>query len=457
MHFLKYRTELKRAGVRIVSITQNAGDDPAGELSMSMLALFDEYTSMETAKHVQRAMLENARQGFWNGQTPPLGYRSYEAEKRGNKSKRRLEVDEDEAFVVRKIFELYLTGPNGSGPLGITRLASWLNDNGFRYRSKRFHVSNVGAALRNTAYIGVAYYNKRNSKTRTVRPEEEWIPISIPAIVSDDIFDAAQQKLLDNRPTVRPARISTTNNLLIGLVTCGCGGDGCGGGMVTSTGKGGRYKYYACSNRARSGKSTCKGRRIPMGRLDDIVLDAIEARLLQPARLRELLSAWLDHSNQAEEGRREKLRQLRSRQTSLDAGLERLLDLVTEGHLTASDKRFAKKHAEQKAQLTQVEADIVLLERQLAKSAQRITPQLIDQFAEILRNGLRKGDPALRQYYVRSLLDRVEVGDDEIRLSGSSKALEHAVGRINTSAKPEVPIIERKWCARQDSNLWPPD
>ena len=287
-------------------------------------------------------MLQNARLGFWNGQTPPLGYRSFEAERRGNKSKRKLEINDDEAFVVRKIFELYLTGPAGSGPLGITRLASWMNENGFRYRGKDFHISNVGALLRNTAYIGVAYYNKRDSKANSERPEEEWIPVPVPAIIAEDVFEAAQQKLFPSRPKVRPARVTTTSNLLIGLVTCGCGGDGCGGGMVTSSGKSGRYKYYACSTRARSGKSACKGRRIPMGQLDDVVIDALKTRLLQPNRLRELLSEWLDHSRKAEEARREKLRHLRSRQTSLNAGLERLLDLVTEGHLTAPDKLLSR-------------------------------------------------------------------------------------------------------------------
>lgn len=133
----------------------------------------------------------------------------------------------------------------------------------------------------------------------------------MPAVIPDDAFEAAQQKLVSNQPTVRPAQVPTNSNLLIGLVTCGCGGDG----MVTSTGKGRRYKYYAYSNRARSGKSACKGRRISMGQLDDVVLDALEARLLQPSRLREPLSEWLDHSNKAEEARREKLRQLRTRQT----------------------------------------------------------------------------------------------------------------------------------------------
>ena len=44
-----------------------------------MIALFDEYQSKENAKHVLRSMKENARQGFWNGSKPPIGYRIVEA------------------------------------------------------------------------------------------------------------------------------------------------------------------------------------------------------------------------------------------------------------------------------------------------------------------------------------------------------------------------------------------
>jgi len=32
-----------------------------------VVVLFDEYSSQENAKHVRRAMRENAKQGFWNG------------------------------------------------------------------------------------------------------------------------------------------------------------------------------------------------------------------------------------------------------------------------------------------------------------------------------------------------------------------------------------------------------
>jgi site-specific DNA recombinase len=50
-----------------------------------VIALFDEYQSKKNAKHVIRSMKENAREGFWNGATCPLGYRLVEIEKRGAK------------------------------------------------------------------------------------------------------------------------------------------------------------------------------------------------------------------------------------------------------------------------------------------------------------------------------------------------------------------------------------
>lgn len=65
-----------------------------------VIALFDECQSKENAKHVIRSMKENARQGFWNGATCPLGYRL---------------VGE----TIGLIYKLYLYGDGTSGALGI--------------------------------------------------------------------------------------------------------------------------------------------------------------------------------------------------------------------------------------------------------------------------------------------------------------------------------------------------
>src|ERR1700741_1040481 len=116
-----YLRKLAKHNVKVVSITQPVGDEsePVHAMMRKVIALFDEYQSRENAKHVIRSMKENARQGFWNGATVPLGYKLVEAEKRGAKIKKRLAIDPVEADTVRLIYNLYLNGDGQSGALGV--------------------------------------------------------------------------------------------------------------------------------------------------------------------------------------------------------------------------------------------------------------------------------------------------------------------------------------------------
>ena len=129
-----YLRKLAKNGVQLVSITEVLGDDPASEMVRKIMTLFDEYQSRETAKHTLRAMNENARQGFWNGARPPIGYRTVEAEQRGTKIKKKLEIDPLYADTVRKIFRLALEGADGGRPMGVMAITCWLNENNIRTR-----------------------------------------------------------------------------------------------------------------------------------------------------------------------------------------------------------------------------------------------------------------------------------------------------------------------------------
>jgi site-specific DNA recombinase len=117
---------LHKQGVEVVSVTQPTGDDPSQQLMRQIIGVFDEYTSRENGKNVTRAMRESAKQGFWNGSTPPLGYRIIESERRGSKIKKKLAKDPVEAELVRLIFQLYTEGNGHSGPLGIKDTTKWL-------------------------------------------------------------------------------------------------------------------------------------------------------------------------------------------------------------------------------------------------------------------------------------------------------------------------------------------
>ena len=111
--------KLRKHGVEVVSVTQPTGDDQSRELVRQIIGVFDENTSREISKNTTRAMRKSAKQGFWNGATPPLGYKIVEAEKRGLKIKKKLAIDDVEAETVRLIFRLYLEGDGTTGPLGV--------------------------------------------------------------------------------------------------------------------------------------------------------------------------------------------------------------------------------------------------------------------------------------------------------------------------------------------------
>jgi hypothetical protein len=74
-----------------------------------------------------RALKENARQGFWNGSLPPIGYRTVAAEQRGAKSKKKLEIDPLHADTVRLIYRLALEGDGTTGQMGVKNIVSYLN------------------------------------------------------------------------------------------------------------------------------------------------------------------------------------------------------------------------------------------------------------------------------------------------------------------------------------------
>ena len=156
---------LHKHGVEVVSVTQPSGDDPSQQLMRQIIGIFDEYTSRENGKNVTRAMRESAKQGFWNGATPPLGYRIVEAERRGSKIKKSLEIDPVEAELVHLIFRLYTEGDGRSGPLGVKGTTKWLNEHGYRTgmarpsASVRSTASSPTAATRPANAIG-----RRNSR-----------------------------------------------------------------------------------------------------------------------------------------------------------------------------------------------------------------------------------------------------------------------------------------------------
>ena len=63
---------LRRRGVRVVSITEQADDTPTGKLLEAIIESVDEFYSENLAQEVTRGMREAASRGFWVTQLRPL-------------------------------------------------------------------------------------------------------------------------------------------------------------------------------------------------------------------------------------------------------------------------------------------------------------------------------------------------------------------------------------------------
>jgi site-specific DNA recombinase len=452
-----YVRRLAKNGVRLVSITQGLGDDPMSNMIRQIMALFDEYQSKENAKHTLRAMKEDARQGFWNGALPPIGYRIVEApEQHGHRIKKILEIDSIQAETVRLIFRLAREGDGSSGPMGVKSITKHLNAAGVRTRDGgRWGIGAVHKVLTRTAYIGRHRFNAKFWKTRQRKPDAEVVEMAVPAIVGTAEFDAVQTLLKTSSPALTAPRIVSGPTLLTGICFCA----GCGMAMTLRTGKSGQYRYYTCSTKARQGETGCKGRTVPMEKLDTLVADHIERRLLQPSRLEEILSSVLDRREERAERRAAHVAELRKRAAEVDAKLKRLYDAIENGVADLSDPMLKDRVGELKAIRDQARADAERAQDAIERTGPSITPQALKTFARTARKRMRTENGGYRRDHLRALAQRVEVDEKQVRIMGSKSELLRTLVAVS-SAKTAgfgVPSFVPKWRARKDSNLRPPD
>ena len=446
-----YVRKLAKHGVKVVSMTQPVGDEkePVQAMMRKVIALFDEYQSKENAKHVLRSMKENARQGFWNGATAPLGYRLVEAERRGAKIKKKLETDPVEAETVQLIYKLYLHGDGNSGALGIKEVVKWLNGNGYRTRrGESFGVAPLHKILTNTVYIGQWKFNKASSRTRQRKPDEEVVTIPVPGLIDPHVFDRVQRQLHARSPKVMAPRVTTGPILLTGLAICAT----CKGGMTLRTGtsqNGFVHRYYTCSTCARKGKTACKGRSIRMDRLDGLVMTHLVDQLFHPERLAAILISLTARRATRAESVNNRVMALQREVTDAEEKLKRLYYLVENG-LTDLDDVLKDRLNCLKADRDRAKAALEATKAQIAPAI-RIDPALIERFGRNMREKFTAGSTPFRKAYLQSLIDVVEVDDKQIRIKGSKEVLERAVlaGQVAEAGSQ----MSTRWRARGDSNL----
>lgn len=178
-------------------------------------------------KIMNRGRLLSVQQGNYLGSKAPYGYERVTVQE-GKRKCPTLAIIEHEADIVRLIFDLYV-----NKNMGTTRIARHLDSMGVKPPKGEFwSPAALGDTLANIHYIGRVRWNFRKTvqvvedgeirKTRPSAQVDEYLifPGKHPAIISEELFNAAQEK---TGRTPRAKAKTKVRNPLAGLVYCQCG------------------------------------------------------------------------------------------------------------------------------------------------------------------------------------------------------------------------------------------
>lgn len=369
--------EFERAGVAMLFATEEFDKTPEGKFHRSMKAFFAELEREVIRERTLRGKRAHAVAGhLHNGGVDLYGYRR-------DKALRKRLVDPDESAIVRQIYDL-----KAISGLSLGAIARRLNEakipppsvGKFRYTAPGhvpyWYTSTVHEILINPAYKGKPFAWRRAGQgerrgTRAVRPSEEWLPLdpdTTPVIVSESLWQAAQDRLTENKGVA--IRNESRPYFLHGRVFCGH----CGCRMLCEPAR--NRRIYRCSSR-NTARGFCGGKSIPAdeievwawGRISTILnnpeLIAVELTRLQEEDPDPLLMRDLETARQSREKLTRRQQNLVSRYSQADNS-DVLWDLLT--------VQVEKIEVEKK----RIETTIADFERRLAQ--QRVNANNLDAF-----------------------------------------------------------------------------
>lgn len=408
--------ELKRVGVKVIFVNQpSVEDNPQGQLLLGIQGLFAEYERAVITDRLRRGKLYRVRQGALVNPVPPYGYRYIPvSEPNGG----RWEEHPQEAEGVRFIFDAY-----AERGLTISQIVEELSQNAQKLppRGARWGYSVVQAILKQPAYTGKTHYNRtqvcqdvigqpkkhgrglKRSPVHRPRPKEEWIPMRVPPLVSEAVWQKAQERLEMNRKfSVRNAH---RFYLLRSLLVC----DVCGRTLIARESKGNIAYYCSSRGKNRAPDVPAHSRSIRASVIDPLVWQAVVRLLDNPVLLAD---AWQSEAD-AETDLPQEQDRLQARLRALGRQWQRLLDLFQDEKIEKAEllKRKERIEQEQQAIQTRLEQFQNLARRAAAKEAML---QDFSAFCQQIKQSLHQPTPQVQQEVIRLLIDHVVVGENEI-------------------------------------------
>jgi len=416
--------EFSRHGVETVFLQGVCAQTPEEQLLVQFQGMIAEYERAQIAERSRRGKRHRAQSGCVNVlSAAPYGYRYV---KKNEQTEACYLVDEAQAVVVREVFDWYTMEG-----LSIGAIARRLNGRKVptRFAKSRWERSQVRAMLRNPAYAGKAAFGKteraeRQRVTRRLRqkggflarcgahrerPKEQWIGIEVPALLSQETFARAAEKLEENRRFSK--RNTKEPTLLQGLLVCAQ----CGYSLYRSSTRTTRRqaKYYRClgSDQYRHLKEPpCECRPIRVEDLDELVWKQVTDLLEDP----ELIRVELERRRQENLGRdpvEQRREQLTQEIKRLGQQSDKLLDAYQEGLVSLGQLRQRMPALRRQQQTAEKELEGARWQLLMAERVEQLE-QSLEGFASRLRQSARSLTVTDRQKVVRLLVKEIVVEAD---------------------------------------------
>ena len=424
--------EFKRKGVEVVFLKSPKATTPEDQLLLQFQGMIAEYERAQIVERSRRGKKHQAKLGIVNALSrAPYGYRYIRKTEHSNSL---YEIVEERAEIVRQIYQAYTQ--EDKPILGIAR---WLNQRGIATSTGKgkWLPRTVQCILRNPAYKGQAAFGRHEAirdfkGTRwrwrgkpakglliRERPESEWISIPVPAIISADVFELAQERLQRNKHFAR--RNTKDSTLLQGLLVCAS----CGyavyrvSGPKTNT-RGEKLHYYRCSRseRWRMGVDrVCLNRPIRQDYLDDLVWRQVVQLLENPELIREEINR---RAQQAQQSNPMQVRKesLVKEQIRIKNGMDRLLDAYQEGLIPLTQLRQRIPDLKKREMTLKVELES--LEMNFLDQQKRL--ELADNLEELLKRlhqSANSLDVVERQKILRLIVKEVLISPEGITIKHS--------------------------------------
>lgn len=216
---LTYTRQLLNEGVCVYFQNDNINTiEPDSELRLTIMSSIAQDELRKLSERIKFGHKQSIKNGIVEGNSRIFGYK---------KDKGRLVIDETQSGFVKELFELYATGE-----YSMKQLEKIFYEKGYRnYRGNKISHSTMGNIIKNPKYKGYYCGNKVEvvdlfTKKQRFLPESEWIQYKdetgqiVPAIVSEDVWEKANQVFKKRSIAVGNRSTSYKNNIFTNKIFC---------------------------------------------------------------------------------------------------------------------------------------------------------------------------------------------------------------------------------------------